>query len=86
MKKHYIITVCLILVCSLASFIIGVKSIDVAKVEASLYSIFADDVVEVRQGRMAGAIIAASDNESLSESWEELTSDIIREFGSPSLK
>ena len=69
--------------CLLGGFVIGVRSAEDAehKVEYRLIEIFSDDVVEVRQGKIVGACIAAQDDALLSEEWEELCSDMLRELG-----
>lgn len=79
--KHYIIVGILLIVFGLLGYYSGLHAIDETQLELSLYSVFGDDVKEARQGRMAGAVIALTDNESLSEAWEELCSDIINDYG-----
>lgn len=61
------------LVFGLVGFVVGIR------IEGDLLAEFSEDVVEVRQGKLAGAFIAMQDNEELSEQWEELCSDILRE-------
>lgn len=86
MKKKALIGTALILgsLCLLlGGFVVGARSVEDAgrKVEQRLVEIFADDVVEVRQGRIVGACIAAQNDDALSEEWEELCSDILMELG-----
>ena len=80
MKKRIIgYIVATALVCGLIGFVVGLRVM--GNVEDRLVEMFSEDVVEVRQGKLAGAFIAMSEDEILSEQWEELCSDIIREYG-----
>lgn len=86
MKKKYLIgtTICLGCMCLLlGGFVIGVRNVEDAekKVEHRLIEIFADDVIEVRQGKIVGAYIAARNDAALSEEWEEICSDMLMELG-----
>lgn len=44
----------------------------------AITSLLLEDKTEIRQGKLAGAMISLTENETLSEQWEELCSDIIR--------
>ena len=77
MKERFLVI--LVLVAALfgfAGFLVGWRIME--DTEAKLISLFSEDVVEVRQGKLAGAAVAMSGNETLSEAWEEVCTDIIR--------
>lgn len=77
MKKRLITLLIIVaLVFGLGGFLVGIRTMN--NIEDQLLSMFSEDVVEVRQGKLAGAFIAMADNESLSEGWEEVCTDVIR--------
>lgn len=59
-----------------AGLVVGAKMMD--DTEVKLIALFSEDVKEVRQGKLAGAMVAMADNKTLSEAWEEVCSDVIR--------
>lgn len=59
-------------------FVVGIRVINT--IEENLLAQFSEDVIEVRQGKMAGAFIALQNDAELTEQWEELCSDIIRDY------
>lgn len=71
--------VAIALIFGLIGFVVGLRAME--NVEDRLVEIFSEDVVEVRQGKLAGAFIAMAEDEALSEQWEELCSDILRDLG-----
>ncbi len=67
------------LFCISFGFIIGVRYTE--QFEETIKAQFSDDVIEVRQGKLAGWAIHSVADVALTEAWEEVTSDIIREVG-----
>ena len=77
MKERFIVILVLVAVLSgCVGFLVGWRIME--DTEAKFISLFSEDVVEVRQGKLAGAAVAMSGNETLSEAWEEVCTDIIR--------
>jgi len=50
------------------------------QLEQTIRDCFSDEVVPVRQGKLAGAVIYSTGNATMIEAWEELCTDILREF------
>jgi len=78
-KKRFIILIVVALVFGSGGFVAGLRVMN--DTEAKLLASFSDDVKEVRQGKLAGAMVAMADNATLSEVWEEICSDVIRTVG-----
>ena len=77
MKERFIVILVLVaILSSLVGFLVGWRVME--DTEAKFIALFSEDVKEVRQGKLAGAAVAMSGNETLSEAWEEVCSDIIR--------
>ena len=77
MKKRFIVTLIVVaLAFGSGGFVAGLRVMN--DTEAKLLTLFSEDVKEVQQGKLAGAMVAMADNETLSEVWEEVCSDVIR--------
>ncbi len=69
--------------CFVIGISIGIQVTDefeeklVKQLEKHLVGVFDDSLIEVRQGSFAGAMVAASGNETLIKAWEEICFDII---------
>lgn len=78
-KKHLIIWgLVSALIFGVTGFASGIAVMN--NTEEKIMALFSEDVKEVRQGKLTGAFIAMQDDEVLSEVWEELCSDILRDI------
>jgi len=75
-KKMVLMLTAVALIFGISGFFIGTKVMN--DTEEKVLAMFSEDVKEVRQGKLAGAMVAISGDEALSEAWEELCSDVLR--------
>ena len=76
MVKLWVLVLIVILVgCS--SFVAGLRMVDFDQIIEAINAPFTGDVPEVIQGKLAGAAVAATGNQTLSDAWEELCGEVV---------